>query len=376
MTARLGLAVAAILASALGLWGWSPSEWTLAAQSAKGQPQQGIVVVVNDEAITAYDIEQRARFLGLSTNLNEQAKASLERIVKDEAAMKELQQEVISANQGKSRDEIIAIIRERVQKQAFDAARAAALPKLKKEAKEELIEERLKLQAAKKHGLEVTDDEVKRLLGEMADRNKMTYDQFAKHLKGMGVDIATMGERFRAGKAWRELVPRRFGPQVSVSQRDVDEVLSSAAIEAGEDTVELQLQRISLGLSGRTDQSAWTKRYADAEAMRRRFGGCKTMGELAKQAPDSRFEDMKFVKPASIAEPMRSLLLSAKDEDVLPPVATSAGVDLYAVCGRRSVSGNDTKRAETLQALQTRKLETLARQYMRNLRQEANIEYK
>src|SRR5262245_8833086 len=82
VTARLGLAVAAVLAFALGLLGWSPRHWTLAAQSAKAPPQQGIVVVVNDEAITAYGIEQRARFLGLSTNVNDQAKASFEGLVK------------------------------------------------------------------------------------------------------------------------------------------------------------------------------------------------------------------------------------------------------------------------------------------------------
>src|SRR5262245_49168968 len=379
VTTRLGLAahLAASLAFALGLWGWSPHEWTLAAQSAKGQPQQGIVAIVNDEAITAYDIEQRARFLSLSSNITEQAKETFQRLVSDEGALKALQEEVIRTNPGKSREELIGIVRERLQKQAFDAARTAAQPKFRKEAQEELIDERLKLQAARKQGIEVPDHEVTRLLAEVAGRNKMTVPEFGQHLKSTGgVDIATMAEKFRAGRAWRELVPRRFAVQVSVSQRDVDEVLSNAAIEAGEDTVELQLQKISLGLTGRSDQTAWTKRYADAEAMRRRFGGCKTMGELAKLAPDSRFEDKKFIKPASIAEPMRSLLLSAKDEDMLPPVTTSAGVDLYAVCGRRPTSGNEDRRAETLQALQQNRLETLARQYLRNLRQEANIEYK
>ncbi len=69
---------------------------------------------------------------------------------------------------------------------------------MKKNAKEELIEERLKLQEAKRLGIEVTDDEVKRIVKGLADRNKMTEDQFAQHMKSMGVDIATLGERFRA----------------------------------------------------------------------------------------------------------------------------------------------------------------------------------
>ena len=67
------------------------------------------------------------------------------------------------------------------------------------------------------------------MLTGLAESNKMTYDQFAQHLKGTGVDIATIGERFRAKKAWRDLVMRRFGPQVTVTHRDVDRALSSSA---------------------------------------------------------------------------------------------------------------------------------------------------
>jgi peptidyl-prolyl cis-trans isomerase SurA len=85
---------------------------------------------------------------------------------------------------------------------------------------------------------------------------------------------------------------------------------------------------------------------------------------------------MKYIKPGTIAEPMRTMLLSAKDNDVLPPVTTSAGVELYAVCGRRSVGGNEAQRAQALVQLQTKELDVLARRHMRNLRQEANIEYK
>ena len=393
---------AAVLALALGLWGWPPAggvaaqtagKWAATAKSdtAKSPPSssrggQGIVVVVNDDAITAYEIEQRARFLGLSANVGAQAKEAFQRLVKSDSTeqqLKALQQEVIRSNPGKTREQLIAIFQERqkefglsLQKQALESARSSLLPKFKKDAREELIDDRLKLQAAKKLGIEVTDKDVKTLLTDIASRNKMTYEQFAQHLKSSGVDINTMGEKFRAQKAWRDLIARRYAAQVSVTQRDVDRVLSAAAIEAGEDTVELQVQRITLTLAGKIDQPTMTKRYAEAEGLRRRFNGCKSMAELAKGASDTRFEDMKYVKPGSIAEPMRSMLLSAKDDDVLPPVTTSAGVELYAVCGRRPLGGNEERRSRAMADLQAKELDVLARRHLRNLRQEANIEYK
>ena len=63
-------------------------------------------------------------------------------------------------------------------------ARDAMLPKFRKEAQEELIEERLKLQEAKRLGVEITDEEVKRVMKGLAERNKMTEEQFVQNVKG------------------------------------------------------------------------------------------------------------------------------------------------------------------------------------------------
>ena len=255
MTARFRLAthLSMLAALALALSGWHGAGWSAAAQStptkrsakadtgkadvakaveaAVASGQQRIVIVVNDEEITARDIDQRARFLGLGAKIGEQAKEHFQRLIKSESTqeeMRKLEKEVVGSNPGKTREELIAIFQERqkqfgiaLQKKAIESARAGLLPKWRKQAAEELIDERLKLQAAKKLGVEVKDAEVKALLKEVSDRNKLTYDEFAQHLKGLGVDIGTMGEKFRASKAWREMVARRYGAQASVSQRDV-----------------------------------------------------------------------------------------------------------------------------------------------------------
>ncbi|MFZ1104466.1 MAG: peptidylprolyl isomerase [Hyphomicrobiaceae bacterium] len=411
MTARVhttahGRAAAAIAASlALAVWGWQPAD--LAAQSApvkksaattksstprdpKTAPPsrggQGIVVVVNDEAITAYEIGLRARLLALSANISDQAKANFQSLLKSpalEAKLKQLQDEVIRSNPGKTREQLIAIMQERqkqigqsLQKQAVESARATVMPKLKNDAREELIDDRLKMQSAKKHGVEVSDADAKVLLKSLAERNKMTYDAFAQHLKGMGVDIGTMLERFKVQKAWRDLVGRRWGAQVAVTQRDIDELLSTAAAEAGQDTVELQLQKLSLAVPRKADQAALTKRLAEAESLRRRFAGCKGMAELAKGTPDAKLHDMKFVKPSTINEPTRSLLLSAKDDEMLPPVAGGGGVELYVVCGRRPTSGNEELKSRAKAQLQAKQLDIFAQRHLRDLRLEANIEYR
>ena len=85
---------------------------------------------------------------------------------------------------------------------------------------------------------------------------------------------------------------------------------------------------------------------------------------------------MRFIKPSSVPEPTRTLLLSAKDGDMLPPATTTVGIEVYAVCGRRTTGANEAQRTKTQEDLQYKQLDSLAQRHMRNLRQDAHIEYR
>ncbi|HXE69965.1 MAG TPA: SurA N-terminal domain-containing protein [Hyphomicrobiaceae bacterium] len=355
-------------------------------QSSSKAGSQSIVALVNDEPVTAYEIEQRARFLSLSANIGDKVKENFKRLAELESTNQQLRtimQGVVDSNKGKSPDQLRAIFDEKkkqfsmnLERQAIEGARSGLVPQMRKGAQEELIEERLKLQEAKKNGIEVSDDEVRRVLKGLADNNKMTEEQFVQHLKGLGVDATTLKERFRAMIGWREVIRRRFSALVSVTQREIDRAVSASGGEAGDDGVELHVQKITLSMPTASDQAGMAKRFAEAEALRRKFGGCKTMAGLAKDAPGLKFEDMKFIKPSSISEPTRSLLLSAKDGDMLPPSAVPGAIDLMAVCARRTVKGDEKQREKVQEDLRAKEFEMLAKRHLRDIRQDAHIEFR
>jgi peptidyl-prolyl cis-trans isomerase SurA len=346
---------------------------------------QSIVALVNDEPVTAYEIEQRARFLSLSSNISDKVKENFKRLAQQESTNQQLRtimQEVIEGNKGKSPDQLRAIFEEKkkqfsmnLERQAIESARSGLVPQMRKGAQEELIEERLKLQEAKKNGIEVTDEEVRRVFKGLAENNKMTEEQFVQHLKGLGVDASTLKERFRAMIGWREVIRRRFSALVSVTQREVDRAVSASG-DSAEDGLELHVQKLTLSLPTASDQAQMAKRFAEAEALRRKFGGCKSMPGLAKEAAGAKFDDMKFIKPSSISEPTRSLLLSAKDGDMLPPSATPGAIDLLAVCARRSVKGDEKQREKVQEDLRAKEFEMLAKRHLRDIRQDAHIEFR
>jgi peptidyl-prolyl cis-trans isomerase SurA len=350
--------------------------------------EQTIAVLVNDEPITAYEIQQRTAFLAMQggsaggTDLKAKAEARWREIIKDPKINERLQA-LLREKNVKSQEEAQAVQKEfvvKLQKNMIEQlqreSRTAMLPKFKKEAQEELIEERLKLQEAKRLGIDISDDEVRRVMKGIAERNKMTEEQFTQQIQGSGVDVSTMRERMRAQFAWREVVRRRGQMLVSINERDVERMLSSSASEAGEDTVELQVQRITLLTPAATDQTAMARRYAEADALRRQFGGCNTMPGLAKDVSQARYEDLKYIKPGSVPEPTRSMLLSAKDGDMLPPATAAAGIEIYAVCSRRPVKTDAKLREKAMEDLAQKEFEIVAKRHLRDLRQDAHIEFR
>ena len=97
------------------------------------------------------------------------------------------------------------------------------------EARKQLIEERLKVDAAESQGLEVAEDEVIAGMEEFAQRANMTTEQFVKALAGAGVSEQTYRDFIVAGVSWRTLVRAKFGPRVQVGEADVERALAANA---------------------------------------------------------------------------------------------------------------------------------------------------
>src|SRR5690606_6134475 len=112
---------------------------------------QSIVVLVNDDPITAYQVDQRARLLAVQSDIGERAQANFKRLIQQDSTnqrLRQILQETIQANQGKSREEILAIFErrkqqfaEQLQRQAVESARSSLVSSHRKKALEELIEE-------------------------------------------------------------------------------------------------------------------------------------------------------------------------------------------------------------------------------------------
>lgn len=346
-----------------------------------GNPSDGrAITFVNDEPITGYQLEARARLMMLGTNISEKASDNMKRLIQSEETnqrWRKLIEETVKQNPGKTQQQMMAIIEQKkagfaagLREQAISGARASIMPTLRKQAKEELIEEQLKLQEAKRLNIVIEDKDVDAIVKSLADRNKMDEKQFAAHLKSIGVDIGAMRERFKATLSWNEVVRRTFGNQVTVSEREIERFASQGS--KGEEQIELKLSRILLPLPAKVDQRTMADTLDKAERIRAAHKSCKGMAAEAVQH-GGKYEDMGYRPASSFKDPLLTMLVSAQENEMVAPNVTPAGVELLAVCKRSVMTATEQKRQEVMSDLRQREFEVRARGLLADLKGRAEI---
>ena len=289
---------------------------------AQAQTEQSIVVLVNDDPITLYDVEQRQRFLAVTT-----------------------------------------------QEQPS--------PALKKKATDMLIEERLQIQQGRKLGITPDEDEVNKVLASMAQNNNMSPDQLAAALGQMGVNIKTLRDRIRSQVVWQNVVRKKFRRDVSIGEADVDKALTDAGDQGKpKEETTLQLRQVRYEIPTDADQGTIAKQLAAIEAVRAKVQSCSNVSTLTKDIKGFKVKTLQDQLPGSLGQPMRTLVMNAKVGQMTPPTLSGSAIEAYAVCGKHAVMGDPEKRQQAQVKLMEQELGIRAEGLLRDMRQDAFIEYR
>ena len=292
------------------------------AAPAWAQAEQSIVVLVNDDPITVYDVEQRQRFLAVTT-----------------------------------------------QEQPS--------PALKKKATDMLIEERLQIQQGRKLGITPSEEDVTKVLAGMAKNNNMSPEQLGSALGQMGVNIKTLRDRIRAQVVWQDLIRKKFRRDVSIAETDVDKALGSGAdAEAPKEETTFQLRQVKYEIPTDADQASIAKQLAAVESVRAKVQSCSNLSSFTKDMKGFKIKTLQDQLPGSLGQPMRTLVMNAKIGQMTPPTLSGSAIEAYAVCGKHAIKGDPEKRQQTEMKLMEEELGIRAEGLLRDMRQGAFIEYR
>ncbi|MFN3822835.1 MAG: peptidylprolyl isomerase [Pseudorhodobacter sp.] len=194
------------------------------------------------------------------------------------------------------------------------------------EAVKGLVDDRLRLTAAKSMGMSVSPDQVLAGMEEFASRANLTAEQFIAALGQGGVSAQTFRDFVEAGLLWREVVRARFGPGVQITEVEVDRALSS--ITQGINTRVLLAEILipfdegneSAALSlARSLRGALTTEEAFGQAARR-YSASSTAGRGGR---------LDWMPLPSLPEEVRPQILALGPGQITAPVRLANGYAIY-----------------------------------------------
>ncbi|WP_422002121.1 peptidylprolyl isomerase [Roseovarius mucosus] len=242
--------------------------WPLSGGMAQAQNLFSPQIYVNDQAITGYELQQRARLLTLF--------------------------------------------------------RAPGDPQ--RLAREQLIEERIKIDAARASGLVLEEDLVRDGMEEFAGRANMTADQLIAALGDSGVSQESFREFVRAGITWRELTRARFAARVSVSEDDLER--ATRALTGGA-AVRVLLSEIILPVTSLEDAEA-KQALAASIAESTSEGAFAEAARRHSAAPSSsRGGRMDWVALSELPAGLRPIVLGLAPGEVSDPLPLEGALALF-----------------------------------------------
>ena len=231
------------------------------------------------------------------------------------------------------------------------------------QAREQLIEDRLRLFAAEIDGVVVTDEQIVEGTEEFAGRANLTGDQLLAILAQAGVARETFEDFIRAGQAWRTVVRGRFGPRAQVTEAEVDRAISNAAGATGGPgtlAVEYAEYLVPAGDAGRLDR------------ILARLDTCDDLYGVAKGEDPERLT-FRTLPPAEIPGDVRGELDRLDDGEVSTRLTRGGATLLLMMCGRVADFAEGIDRDVVRAQLVNQRIASYANGYLAELRADAII---
>lgn len=298
------------------------------AEVGAAVPPTRIIVVVNKDAITASDLDERVRLINLSAGRP-----------------------------------VTSPLGEAMLKQVVQG----------------MVDELLQLQAAKAKKIKVEDEDVEKSLENLAKDNKMSLAGMVKMLKSNGISKQTMLTRLKAQMAWGRYIREVYGPLVHISDTEVDKFLATAKDvkidEPSPELMDVTLCQAVFDVTPETPEEVMQLLGPKIEETHQ-AKGCAAFVKAARGF-GAKLDENRVVKYGQLPDALKTMVNKTKAGTCMQPTMTPEGLVLTMVCSKSmpKVAPPPPQTRDTASvALEQEKLGKRAAQEMAKLKAAAFIE--
>jgi len=297
----------------------------LTATAAPAQTMFRPVAVVNDSAITGFDLAQRAQLL-------------------------------------------VAL--------GFTAASPDAL---RAEALDRLVEDRLKLQEGARLGVFANEDSVNSGVEGLAKRSGLAPDAFRAALGNQGITAQTLNDMVSAEVVWREVVRGLFARRVEPGEVEIDTEIAAFQQRAG---VSYRVQEIGLPVGEGGRNEADTRALADRLYKSLIQGGsfADAVRKYSRAPSAARGGDVGWISSLKMPPGLAEMLGQLTPGQVGEPFPVAGGFSILKLAEKRvdaaeAIDPNDPELRERMRKrLASQRTARLAEGLLQELRRDALIE--
>lgn len=283
-----------------------------------------IVAVVNEDVISASDLDDRIKLIILSSNLpnNEDT-------------------------------------RERLTGQVLDS----------------LIDEQIRLQEAERLEIEITEEEIDQGFAKIASQNDILPEEFKKMLEARGINLGTMRRQIASQLAWSKVVQSEMRPKVIITPNDVENVQERWENSIG--SHEYRVAEIFLPVEDPQKETN-TRQLAERLVSQINSGKApfsKLAQQFSKSAGAAQGGDLGWVHEGQLAEELENAIKQMNEGTISSPIRSLSGYHILLLLKKRLITEENIPGSDRITSqIGLERLDRLQKRYFLDLKASAFIE--
>jgi peptidyl-prolyl cis-trans isomerase SurA len=247
---------------------------------------------------------------------------------------------------------------------------------LQTEALDQLVEDKLKLEAGEQMGIEPTPAVIAAGIEQYARRAGTTADDFRARMSARGVTEQALDDLVAAQVVWLNVIQTRFGDQVQPAEAEIDAELA----RAGGGANEYRIMEIGLPLTAGGRSASETRALASELSASLNQGGdfAEAVARYSEAPSAQRGGEVGWVTADRMPPELRQTLSRLDVGQVSPPLEVSGGLSILKLVDARRAAGGaaveQRSREEVRDTLINQRSERLAEDLLQEMRRDALIE--